>query len=362
MSFLLIQQSKKFRFILTLLIALLGGALFSLIHIPVPWLLGPMASILIGSSQSSIPLYWPASIRDTGLLIFGYSIGLSFTKAALISMMYQLPYMLLFTFTILVICAILAKFVSHISGVNYPTILTGSIPGGLTQMIIFAEETKGIDVTIVTFFQVIRLLVIIFFIPLIVFSPLLGGDSGHSVSAILGNGTLELGDYFPNVIIFAGTSFLFAIIGKKIHSPTPFLLGPIIGTMVITLIGLSGPELPPSIIDLSQLMISVHIGLMMKPEKIMQQRNLLWLSILSGLILVGGSFLLSYLLTNFYDISLTTGFLSLAPGGMDQMGIIAHEVGANLPFVAGFQMFRLLFIYFAVPPMLRWIFKSKRKG
>jgi uncharacterized protein len=27
--------------------------------------------------------------------------------------------------------------------------------------------------------------------------------------------------------------------------------------------------------------------------------------------------------------------------------------------VAGFQLFRLLFIFFAVPPFLRWIFRKK---
>jgi membrane AbrB-like protein len=356
------HESKYIQFSFTLLIALIGGTIFSVIHMPVPWLLGPMAAVLIIPNLVKIPLYWPVYIRDTGLLIFGYSIGLSFTKNALVQIVYQLPMMFIFTFLMLLVCALMAFFVSRLSGIDYPTILTGSVPGGLSQMVIFAEETDGIDVTTVTFLQVIRLLVIIFFIPLLVFSPLFGGSTFGSSAAIVQHGTVNLDHFFPEIFIYGLVSILFALIGKKIKSPTPFLLGPIIATIGLNLTGFHGQALPASVIDISQIMISVYIGLMMKPEKLKQKGRLLWLALISGLVLVSSGLVLSNVLLHIYDISMTTGFLSLAPGGMDQMGIIAHEVKANLSFVSGFQMFRLLFIYFAIPPMLRWVFHKRLKS
>jgi uncharacterized membrane protein AbrB (regulator of aidB expression) len=63
------------------------------------------------------------------------------------------------------------------------------------------------------------------------------------------------------------------------------------------------------------------------------------------------------LLISYYPLSPSTGFLALAPGGMDQMGILAHVVHADLSMVTGYQLFRLFFIYFAVPPILRLLFK-----
>ncbi|MGJ7921084.1 AbrB family transcriptional regulator [Neobacillus sp. LXY-4] len=358
-TFTMNTQSKYLRFILTLLTAIIGGRIFSALHIPVPWLLGPMAAILIGSKLTRIAFFWPVKIRDTGLLIFGYSIGLSFTKDALMKMVFQLPIMFLFTFITLLICALLAYIVSKLSRLDYPTVLTGSIPGGLTQMVYFAEETKGIDVSIVTFLQVIRLLVIIFVIPLLVFSPVFGGSHSNTAGAIQEHDWEFFSKAFPEVILYIAIALLFAFLGKKLNSPTPFLLGPIIGTIILNLSGLHGSELPSVIIDLSQLMISVHIGLIMKPDRLAENKNLLWLSLLSGIILVSSSLMLSIILQHFYSVSPATSFLSLAPGGMDQMGIIAHEVKANLSFVAGFQMFRLLFIYFAVPPLLRSLFTKR---
>ncbi|MFB5762631.1 AbrB family transcriptional regulator [Paenibacillus medicaginis] len=48
----------------------------------------------------------------------------------------------------------------------------------------------------------------------------------------------------------------------------------------------------------------------------------------------------------------------MAPGGMDQMGIMAHEVGADLLFVSGYQLFRVLFIYFVVAGALKFGFNG----
>jgi uncharacterized membrane protein AbrB (regulator of aidB expression) len=53
----------------------------------------------------------------------------------------------------------------------------------------------------------------------------------------------------------------------------------------------------------------------------------------SGFILIAGALGLSLLLTKLQPVSQATALLSLAPGGMDQMGIIAHEVNADLSMV-----------------------------
>lgn len=67
----------------------------------------------------------------------------------------------------------------------------------------------------------------------------------------------------------------------------------------------------------------------------------------TGLIIVG------------YSIGLTftkdTLITSLAPSGADQMGIIGHELEADIAMITGYQLFRILFIFFAVPPLLKWI-------
>jgi uncharacterized protein len=352
----LINLNKKInRFYITLFIASFGGILFSFLGIPIPWLLGPMTAVLISSKSRGFHALWPRQIRDAGLVLLGYSIGLSLTKAAMVQIFGKLPIMLLLTIILIAFCAGIAFFVSKLSGIDYPTVLTGSIPGGLSQIITFAEEAKGINLTVVTFLQVTRVIIIIFSVPFLISSPIFDHLSGKTTLDLAEN----TGLFFPNILLFVVICVIFAFIGKKLNFPTPFLLGPIVGTAILTISGFHGPELPTILLDLSQFMIGCYIGLMLKPEKLQNKTKILTLAIVSGIVMVLGSLGMSMLLVHFYDITPSTGFLSLTPGGADQMAILAHEVQADLSMVAGFQLFRLLFIFFAVPPLLRWIFKKK---
>lgn len=338
-------------FIYALLTALGGGLLFSLFSVPIPWLLGPMAALLIASRFNN-QFFWPSYFRDAALIIVGYSIGLSFTREAIVNIVRNLPMMMILTILLIAFAAIIAFAVSKISGADYPTVLTGSIPGGLSQMIIFAEEMKTIDITTVTFMQVSRLIMIIFFVPFIIFGPVLDIEHGE-----VGLFQDKAGDFsVPAVLLFASIAVLMSFVGKRFRFPTPFLLGPIVGTAFLVNMGITGQFLPPAILDLSQFMIGGYIGLLLKPEKLKRKAITITLALISGLLLVFSSFAVSINIKDVISVSTVTSFLSLAPGGMDQMGIIAHEVNADLSMVTGFQLFRLFFIYFVIPPMLKRYF------
>ncbi|WP_188455130.1 AbrB family transcriptional regulator [Virgibacillus oceani] len=364
------MKQRKFnnvkQIIPTLVAAIIGGVLFTLIHIPVPWLLGPMIAVLIGTNAMKLDYVWPASFRNAGMILVGYTIGLSMTSNALQEMAFQLPSMLLMTLLLLLLCSGIAYVVSKLSGNDYSTSLLGSIPGGLTQVIMLAEETKGINLAVVTVTQVIRLMIIIIVMPLLVTIPLFGeGDANGSVNVVNSTSTSpEFANLFPEIIIFALVCILFALVGTKIKFPTAYLLGPIIGTTILQLGGLEGPHLPFIIIDMAQLMIGTHVGLMLRTDQISRKIRTFSLAIASGVLLVIGAIVLSLILNQFHPISNATALLSMAPGGMDQMGIIAHEIHADLSIVSGYQLFRTFFIYFAVPPLLKLIFTmmNKRKA
>ncbi|MGE8021474.1 AbrB family transcriptional regulator [Peribacillus frigoritolerans] len=356
------NASKTIQFSAALLTAFIGGGLFSLIRFPIPWLLGPMAALLIASRFKNVKLIWPVSMRNTGLIIVGYSIGISFTKSSLSDMISHLPSMLILTVLIVLVCACSAFVMSKYSGIDYPTSLTSSIPGGLSQIVVFAEEMKGIDITTVTFFHVTRVIMVVFLVPILIISPLFAANRTNDSSKIMDNVIPEWSDLFPLIFLFALICFLAARIGKIFKLPAPYFLGPVIVTAAIGLLGLQGPPLPPSLLDISQFMVGGYIGLLLKPEQLDNKRKTLLFALMNGLILICATMFFSFLLTQYYDLSTITGFLSLAPGGMDQMGIIAQEVNANVSTVTSYQLFRMAFIYAAVPPLLRLVLKlSLRK-
>ncbi len=48
-----------------------------------------------------------------------------------------------------------------------------------------------------------------------------------------------------------------------------------------------------------------------------------------------------------------TAFLSTAPGGLTELGIVALTLGADVTFFLAFQLFRLFFILLAAPMLLK---------
>lgn len=332
-------------------IAIVGALIANRIHLPVPWLLGSMAAVLI-ASRLGMKLYWSKYMRDLGTVIVGYSIGLSFTKEALQLIFGQLPSIFLATIIIIFFCIGLAFIISKIARLDYPSVLIGSIPGGLSQMLLLGEELKGINVSIVTFLQVSRLILIVVFVPLFVFSPLVAHEPSNSTIPVH-SPTISLVDLFPSILVFIPIVILSIFLARKLKFPTPYLVGPIFSTAIVGLMGFVGPALPSSVLDVSQLMIGVYVGLLIQFDEIENKMKMFGVAISSGVMLLLGAGGLSWLFAHIKNMSIATSVLSLAPGGMDQMGIMAAEIHADLSIVAGYQLFRLFFIFFVVPPVLR---------
>ncbi|MDQ1236984.1 membrane AbrB-like protein [Paenibacillus sp. SORGH_AS306] len=353
----MIKPKPWIRWLYTLALALIGGLLFKVAHLPIPWLLGPMIIIFIGSKLwPSMPPLWPGAARNAGMIIVGYSIGLSLTAATLQQIGGQLPSMIGLTTLLILFALLTAYIIFKISGVSFPTVLLGSIPGGLTQMVVLAEEVKGIDITVVTFLQVSRLMMIIIFVPLLIFSPIFGVDM-EMVTQALEHSTASWNGLFPNIFLFAIACTGMALLGKKIHFPTAFILLPMITTAMIQFAGISAPVLPSVMLDIAQLLIGSSIGLMLKPELLTNKIQMIGLAIGSGIVLLLFACILAFILMKWHHVSPATAMLSMAPGGMDQMSIIAHEVGADIATVSCYQLFRTLFIFLAVPPLLKLIFR-----
>jgi membrane AbrB-like protein len=345
-----------FRFFLSLGVSVLGGLLFTAMHTPIPWLLGPMVFMLLGSQVAKWPLMWPVSIRDYGILIVGYSIGLTLTEEALHGILQQLPMMLLMTLLLIGLCVLTAYIASKVTDFDFPSLLVGSIPGGLSQMVSLAEEMKSINLTLVTFLQVTRLIMIVFCVPFLLFSPWIGGTTGGSSDQQQLIDVATWGALFPEILLYAPLCVAGAWVARKLRFPTAFMLGPMIVMCVIQLsTTMHTPSLPTSLLNVSQLMIGSHVGLMLKPEQLQRKTQTVTLAVISSVLLIAGALGLSYLLMNVFSLSAATSLLSMAPGGMDQMSIMAHEVNADLSVVSGYQLFRILFIFFIVSSVLKMI-------
>jgi uncharacterized protein len=310
-----------------------------------------MVMILLWSNTLRIPLRWPVGWRNAGLIAIGYTLGASFTRETMWDMLGHLPLMLVVTMITIGCGAGIAWLISRWTGLNYRTTLTANIPGGLSQMVTLGEEIRGIDITVVTLFQVTRLLIVVFIVPfLIEWLP------GENVAKMVPE-TMRQATTFTDGFLFGSTALLAAWAAWKLKFPTAFLIGPVLAVSLLQILGFEAPPLPPFLNHMGQMFMGAHLGLMIRTEQLIHQRRVPLLAVLTALVLIVISFGISCLFTLWTPTSLTTAFLSLAPGGMAEMGVVAQDIRADLATVTGFQMFRVFFILIFVPPFLRWLFK-----
>lgn len=336
----------------TLIISIISGYLFSVLHIPLPWMLGPIAGVIAWRFITKRPLYWPIQLRQGALVILGYMLGSSFTRETAMETIRQLPYMFGSTMLIVVISMAMGYYVAKVARVGGMSGFFGSVPGGLSQMVTLGEEVKGVDATVVTFMQTIRVITVVFLVPFLTLNGVVGKGI-DPVSFAAGN---QLVTYLPVLaIVIAG-----AYIGQKLHFPVGYLTGSLLFSSITAVSGLPSPQLPSIVIIISQLCIGAYIGLLMKPDPTHDFKRLGILTILSSIILVFISLMIGILLSMVNPISIATGFLSTAPGGMAEMGITASMVHANLSMVSAYQLFRVFFVMFAIPPLLKWWVKRRK--
>lgn len=67
----------------TVIIAIIGGIIMTIIHAPLPWTLGPIAAVSIAGMIQKHPLHWSLKIRNIALILLGYAMGRPFTAETL---------------------------------------------------------------------------------------------------------------------------------------------------------------------------------------------------------------------------------------------------------------------------------------
>ncbi|MEK4078693.1 AbrB family transcriptional regulator [Solibacillus sp. FSL K6-1126] len=332
-----------------LILSLIGGYIFSLLHIPIPWMLGPIVIVMLAQFIYKGPLKWSGQMRDAGVVIVGTVIGIQF-NTNLFGMIGSIIFYMLLLNVILIGGSIgIAYLTSRWAKIPMKAAILGAIPGGLGQIVIFAEEEKVEEIGIISYFQVIRLLLVVVFVPFIV--------AGQVISKPPADAKLTISLILLIVLAWACSHLM-----KRIHLPVAFFITPIILLITLQLTTpLVMPQVPGIVMDVAQLLIGAHIGLMLKPHMIKLPVRVLVGGIFSALALIALTFGSSFLMSLALDTTFSTSFLSTAPGGLDQMVLLADAVNAEVSLVSMFQTFRLLFIFLLIMPLMKIFYRWREK-
>ena len=346
----MIKNKKIVAVFIAILIGTIGGLIFAIIKLPLPWMLGAMVFVTI-AAVSGVPVFLPFILRQSMVVFIGVLLGSQFTpelfdqiSSWLISVIAMLFYGIIVMFLVL---SYLKKFGNY----DPITAYFSAAPGGLNDMTIIGGEMGGDD-RIIALTQASRVLLVVMTIPFLF--RIFGGYEAPAGLLPEGQG-FDLP--FREWCIIGICVTLGPFIAKKLRLPAAFLLGSLILTAIAHIAGWSSSSPPIGLVAAAQIILGTAIGCRFTGTDYEEIIRVIKISVGSAVILMSTAVGAGLLLSEVTGLPWYLITLAYAPGGLAEMSLIAFGIGQNVPFVATHHLCRIGMVILLAPLAFKLIKK-----
>ena len=332
---------KRLRWGATLALGAAGGGAASLAGLPLPWLLGALIAVggwsAAGLRVAGGPPVFPNTPREVCIPVVGVLIGGAFAPETVAGALSWWPGLV--AVAAFVPAALFANYLllTRIGGLSPPTAYFAAMPGGLIEAIELGVEA-GADPRPLTVLQFTRIALTVTAVPL-VFSAIEGRAVGSAGGArFAAAAPLGLAD----ALILVGCGLIGHRLATRWRIPAGRIIGPITLSAAAHAAGLTEAQPPQALVSLAQLVIGTTLGLRFVGLSQAELRRYLGLSALTvgAMLAIGAVFAAAA--TAFGAAPFAVMVLSLAPGGVVEMGLIALSLNASPILVTAHHLVRIL--------------------
>lgn len=263
---------------------------------------------------------------------------------------------------LLLINAALGVIMHKVSGISLATALFGSAPGGVSDMGLIAAD-MGADIAPVSILQLVRL-----FGVLLIFPPLFRAIPAKGEAAAAPREEGEIASPPPDMTVplppkplairRAAITLAIAGIGAVLFHSLGVSAGAMIGAMVLVAVynvWTGSARFPNRLRMPVQILAGCYIGSMITRDQVAQMPALL----LPLLMLVAGLFVctfgLGFLMHKLSGLDLRTCLLASTPGGLQEMSLLAEDLGCDSMKVTVLQTARLFSVILLFPIALELV-------
>lgn len=332
------------RFGLALTLGVLGGWLFVQARLPLPWMLGSMVACT-GAALLRLPVAAPPIIRPPMTAVIGVMLGANFKPEVIAQLPNWLPTiagLVLFMAAGGLCCVV---YFRRVAGFDPVTAFFAGMPGGLVEMVTVGEE-KGGDARIIALIHSARILLVVMTLPFIVQwieGVALGG------ARVAGPSIVQTPVHAGLALLGCGVAGVFA--GRWLRLPAKHLLGPMLASAVVHLLGWSDSVPPFEVVNAAQLVLGVTIGCRFigtPPQVILR---VLGLAVGSTVLLLSLTLVFSWLVALLSVHRQVPLILAYSPGGLAEMSLIALALHTEVAFVAGHHIIRVVLVMVGAGPL-----------
>ncbi len=319
----------------TLAAGVAGGAVARLVHLPLPWLLGSLATIM-ALSLAGAPVRLIPWGRPAGTLVVGASTGLQFTATVVAKLVTLLPLIIAAALFSTVIGAIGGLLYMRFSGVDRVTAFFATVPGGVVETMNVAPQYGG-HVEPIMVAQTTRVALIVVFAPFLVISF---AGSGGVQNPLLG---VPYAPWLPLIAVLAVSAVIAALLSRT-RSPNAWLMAPLFIAAAVGNLGLMEGRMPDVLLIAAQVVIGSALGAQFRPEFLTRLFRLLWASCLVIIFAAGSMALFGAAIGWLLGYPVPTMVLAMAPAGIAEMVLTGKVLGLDSTMIAGFQLMRIIIV------------------
>lgn len=337
------------RSLVALAVCIAVGALFSIAHVPLPWMLGPLIAMAVmrlsGSDAGAVK-----GSRQSGQVVLGATLGLYFTPAVMVQVLQEWPFLLASTLVCVVVAIAGAQVVRRVGRVDGATAFFSSVPGGALEMSNLAEQ-HGARVDLVAAAQSLRILLVVSVVPP-VFAAL--GLHGTDLSGAVSQPVRPVVTAVLLICCGIGAWTFF-----RMGVPNAWMLGSLAASVAGSVAGLAQTTLPVVLVNGAQIMIGMSLGARFDRGALMRARQFTAAIFLSGLLMLAltGGFAMAWAFGA--GLPVPSVVLATAPGGLAEMCLTAKVLHFAVPLVTAAHVTRIVILVSTTGLLFKW---SRRLG
>lgn len=338
--------------LMTLAIGIPGGALFYLLNLPLPWMLGAMAATTI-AAISGVRVALMPQVRFVFIAILGLMLGSAFTPEVLQGLVTWVGSFAWLGLYVVVATAGVWWYYQRLARYDMVTAYFSAAPGGLNEMILTGGAMGG-DEGRISMSHAARILIAIFALS---FGYRWFGDYTPTGSAAVAGSTMDWFDW----LLLTGCGVVGLLVGKALRIPAYALVGPMVLSAIVHAVGITHSRPPIWLVAAAQVVVGAMVGSRFDGVAPRVVGHALLLAVFATAILLILAALFGEAVQATLGIPFSAALLAFAPGGLAEMSLIALSLDVDAAYVSSHHIVRIFIIVLVAPFVFR-LFRRGRKG
>lgn len=332
-----------------LAIGAVGGVVFLAVRMPLAWMLGSMVFVAVAAFLGTprlVPLKVEPRLRTVMITVLGVMLGSAF-KPEMIERAKEwiglIVLMLAYIPIATGICYVLFRRFAHLDPV---TSYFSATPGGLQEMTLVGEHYGG-DGRSIIMTHAIRVFVVVMTIP--VYFRFVEGLNVPSMTP-----GIHLVDMVPTDALLLAACALIGWFGARLlRVPAAQLVGPMLVSAIVHLLGWSTAQPPPELVAGAQLVMGTALGCRFVGTPVKAVGRIAAHAVTAAIVMIAIAVGLTLGFADKVGVPREALILVLSPGGLAEMSLVALALGVEVAIVSSMHVFRIAVVVILAPFFFR---------